>query len=39
MDMPAYRLCTDDGPIKLSPGLAEHLRARLEELDKEERSF
>jgi hypothetical protein len=31
--MPAYRLCTADGPPSLTPGLAQHLLAALNRLE------
>ncbi|KAF8962589.1 hypothetical protein BDZ97DRAFT_1104457 [Flammula alnicola] len=34
--MPSYRVCTSDGILQLTPGLAEHLRAALIRLTKTE---
>ncbi|KAJ7075110.1 hypothetical protein B0H15DRAFT_867888 [Mycena belliarum] len=36
--MPSYRLCTSDGPMQLTPGLAKKLQAVLEERARSERS-
>ncbi|KAJ7704348.1 hypothetical protein B0H17DRAFT_1039333 [Mycena rosella] len=36
--MPSYRLCTSDGPIQLTPGLAQKLQAVLEERARSESS-
>ena len=35
--MPAYRLCTADGPTKLTPGLAERLVVLLRKVAESER--